>query len=159
MRFVVKDQGEMSKFLGIRVTQSENFIAIDQELLINETLEKYGMTDCNAISTPAEVAKGQERDDGMPDMLATNCLYRALVGSSNCIADVSRPDITYAVNKLSRKLENLTNKDWIAAKRVLRYLNGTKGKKSIKYKKEDRIILDLYTNADFAGSEDKKSTS
>ena len=157
-KFVVKDLGDMSKFLGIRITQSEDYIAIDQELLITETLEHHKMTECNPIATPAEVEKETERIDENLDNLPESYPFRALVGSLNYIANVSRPDITFAVNKLSRKLERPTIKDWIAAKRVLRYLKGTKTAK-IQYMKNGRNTLELYSDADFAGSKEKKSTS
>jgi hypothetical protein len=39
---------------------------------------------------------------------------------------VTRPDIGFAVQKLSRKLQEPDAGDWVAGKRVLRYLAGTK---------------------------------
>lgn len=48
-----------------------------------------------------------------------------LVGSLMYLVITTRLDIALAVNLLARKQANSTNDDWIAAKRVLRYLKGT----------------------------------
>ena len=54
------------------------------------------------------------------------CDYRAIVGCLLYIAKQTRPDILATVSKLSRYLENPGKVHWMAAKRVLRYLKGTR---------------------------------
>ena len=53
--------------------------------------------------------------------------YMSLVGSLLYAAMVTRPAIAFAVQKLSRKLQEPEPADWVAGKRVLRYLAGTPG--------------------------------
>lgn len=154
--FTVKDLGKMEKFLSVRVVQDEEYVSIDQEQLISETLKKYGMVDSNSISTPGEVVNNTADDDGVP--LEPIYPLRALIGSLNYIANVTRPDISFVVNRLARILENPRYKDWFAAKRVLRYLKATMNFK-IKYNQCENINLALYSDADYAGGDDKKSTS
>ena len=55
-----------------------------------------------------------------------NAPYREAVGSLLYLASVTRPDISYAVNVLSRHQVSLTENDWIMVKRVFRYLKGKK---------------------------------
>jgi hypothetical protein len=55
-----------------------------------------------------------------------NNVYRELVGSLQYLSLATRPDITYAVNKLSQFLANPGRAHLDAAMRVLRYLKGTK---------------------------------
>ena len=55
-------------------------------------------------------------------------------------------------------MEKPTYFEWVAAKRVLRYLKGTL-KFKIKYKKRETLNFALCSDADYAGGEDKKSTS
>ena len=152
--FVVKDLGPMSKFLNIRVSQDRNYVSIDQEQLIDNLLEKYGMKNCNPVYTPIELGSANE----VSEELSPQFPFRALVGSLNYIANTTRPDISFAVNKLARKVEAPSNKDWSAGKRILRYLNGTKELK-LRYERNQTINLKIFTDADYAGDTDKISTS
>lgn len=52
--------------------------------------------------------------------------YRALVALANFIANWTRPDITFAVNKLCKFMSNPGPVHWQALKHLLRYLQGTK---------------------------------
>lgn len=51
-------------------------------------------------------------------------LYRQLLGVLQYVTN-TRPDVTYAVNLLSRFMHKPTVVHWQAAKKVLRYLKGT----------------------------------
>ena len=51
-------------------------------------------------------------------------LYRQLIGSLMYLVN-TRPDICYAVNVLSQFMSQPKHTHWIAAKHVLRYLQGT----------------------------------
>ncbi len=42
------------------------------------------------------------------------------------MTNATRPDLTFIVNKLSRKQANYELSDWLEIKRILRYLSGTK---------------------------------
>lgn len=55
--FKMKDLGEASSILGIRITRDlkEGKISIDQSIYIEEILRKFKMSDCNAISSPLDV--------------------------------------------------------------------------------------------------------
>ena len=86
-------------------------------------------------------------------------LYQSLVGSLLYLAVNARPDIAVSTAILGRKFKDPTEKDWTAAKRVLRYLKGT-----IAYKLclgqscDDKLVG--YSDADWAGDqESRKSTS
>ena len=50
--------------------------------------------------------------------------YRQVVGSLQYLT-FTRPDITYAVNKLSQFMHKLTFNHWTIVKCLLRYLKGT----------------------------------
>ena len=154
--FAIKDLGNIKQILGIRVTENDQEISIDQEILIDDILNRYGMKECNSSDTPMEVEKKLVEDD--EQALSNQYPYRAIIGSLNYLSTITRPDISHTVNKLARKMERPTMKDWVAAKRVLRYLKGSKGFK-ISYKKSKHSGLILFSDSDYAGSEDKKSTS
>ncbi|XP_062075084.1 secreted RxLR effector protein 161-like [Humulus lupulus] len=71
----------------------------------------------------------------------------------------TRPNIAYVVGMLGRYLSNPGMDHWIAAKRVMRYLQRTKGY-MLTYKKLDRLEVVGYSDSDFVGCQDsRKSTS
>ncbi|XP_037297397.1 secreted RxLR effector protein 161-like [Manduca sexta] len=82
------------------------------------------MQDANNIKTPMEISNGRkiERCD---DEKAKNWPYRELIGSLMYLSVATRPDITNSVVKLAQFCNNPKQEDWIAAKRILRYLKGT----------------------------------
>lgn len=81
------------------------------------------MADCKSVGAPAEgvLSRITAEDGGRPDKL-----YMSIVGSLLYVSVITRPDITYAVQALGRHMQSCGNEHMIAAKRVLRYLQGTK---------------------------------
>ena len=71
----------------------------------------------------------------------------------------TRPDIAFPVNVLGRFLADPGMEHWIAAKKVMRYLQRTKNF-MLTYRRVDRLEVIGYSDSDYAGSpDDKKSTS
>ena len=56
-------------------------------------------------------------------------IYRSLVGSLLYMIKQTRPDIMFTFNILSRHMDAPTNQHWLCGKRLLRYLQGSKGLK------------------------------
>ena len=105
-------------------------ISISQEAFINSILARFNLTDASPLSTPltpgthlsaADCPTSQEEKDEM----ATRP-YRELVGAISWLALGTRPDIAFAASSLARFGHNPGRVHWEAAKRVLRYLKGTK---------------------------------
>jgi len=82
--------------------------------------------------------------------------YKSAIGALIYLSKSTRPDISYAVNKAARKSENPTVSYWNAIVNIFRYLN-TKINYKIKYDGKGKITC--YTDSDYEGSEDYKSTS
>lgn len=51
--------------------------------------------------------------------------YQEAIGSIMLAAQVTRPDICFAVNAVNRFIQNPGNAHWMAVKRILRYIKGT----------------------------------
>ena len=79
------------------------------------------------------------------------------IGSLLFAAQITRPDISYAVNLLSRYGTNPGKAHWAAIKRVFRYLSGTIGKKLVYEHKPSEILG--YCDADYAGNLDTRQTT
>ncbi|XP_033209887.1 secreted RxLR effector protein 161-like [Belonocnema kinseyi] len=77
-----------------------------------------------------------------------NAPYREAIGSLLYLANATRPDISYAVNILSRHQINPTEYDWKMVKRVFRYLKGTKDK-GLRFLSK-RNNLEAFSDASFA---------
>ena len=66
---------------------------------------------------------------------------------------LTRPDVAYAVNKLSQYMHCPTFDHWSALKRLLRYLSGTLDRGINIYRKSP-MILHAFSDADWAGDRD-----
>ncbi|XP_052485200.1 secreted RxLR effector protein 161-like [Gossypium raimondii] len=69
------------------------------------------------------------------------------------------PDIMYPVSHISRYMESPTERHLLAAKRILRYLQGTNDF-GIFYKKGEKSNMIGFTDSDYVGDQDdRRSTS
>uniref|UniRef100_A0A2N9FNP9 Uncharacterized protein n=1 Tax=Fagus sylvatica TaxID=28930 RepID=A0A2N9FNP9_FAGSY len=93
---------------------------------------------------------------------STECLsdptpYRSLVGALQ-YATFTRPDITFAVNRVCQFMHKPSPAHFVAAKRILRYLKGTLDR-GILFQ-PGPFALTAFTDADWAGDPcDRRSTS
>lgn len=123
--FKIKNLGEAKQCLGIRINRDygKECITIDQEHYINNLLKRYGMVDSKIVNTPLDNVnlsnvEGESCDSKIP--------YQELTGSLMYLAVMTRPDIAHAVSLLSQYDKCYTRVHWQCAKRLLRYLKGTK---------------------------------
>lgn len=71
----------------------------------------------------------------------------------------TRPDIAFPVSMVSQFMHSPGQEHFDAAYRILRYLKGTPGK-GLMFWKRDNLQIEVYTDADWAGSStDRRSTS
>lgn len=154
--FEMSDLGLMHYFLGIEVIQSDAGVFLSQKKYVADILDRFQMKDCNPTSTPVDCGMKLHKDDGGKKVDST--LYKQIVGSLMYLT-ATRPDITYSVSLISRYMENPTELHLLAAKRILRYLQGTRNI-GMYYKKGEKSDLIGYTDNDYAGDQDdRRSTS
>eukprot|EP00253_Pinus_taeda_P028449 PITA_28449 len=119
-------------------------------LYIKENDEQQGSCDSNYSGV--EIDQRRQRKDFDPK------LYKSIVGSLMYLT-ATRLNIMHAVSLISRFMERPKETHWQAAKRILRYVNGTKGF-GILYSSSESFMLTGYTDSDWVGSvDDRKSTS
>jgi hypothetical protein len=80
------------------------------------------MADAKAVSTPIATTEVLKLSDGSPP--ADPKLYRKALGSLQYLS-LTRPDVSFAINKLSQFMHCPSTLHWCAVKRLLRYLVGT----------------------------------
>lgn len=84
--------------------------------------------------------------------------FKQLVGSLRYLT-ATRPDLIFSVNLVSKYMENPNEQHMLAAKRILRYVQGTAGY-GIRYKRGEGHSLVGYVDSDYAGdTDDRRSTS
>nr|GEU32814.1 zinc finger, CCHC-type [Tanacetum cinerariifolium] len=115
-RFSIKDMGEADVILGIKIKRKNKGIVIIQSHYIEKILKKFNRKDCSLVSTLMDPVEKLKPNTGKPvDQLeysrAIGCLMYALTST--------RPDIAYAVSRLSRftrypsVLEGYSDASWI----------------------------------------------
>ncbi|CAA7017709.1 unnamed protein product [Microthlaspi erraticum] len=149
-RFSLKDHGPLSYFLGIEATRTAAGLHLMQRKYVIDLLTKTKMLDATPVSTPMATHPKLSLNSGM--VLQNPSEYRMVVGSLQYLA-FTRPDVAFAVNKLSQFMHAPTDEHWKAAKRVLRYLAGTTSH-GIFFRANSPLTLHAYSDADWAGDVD-----
>ncbi|KAG8496501.1 hypothetical protein CXB51_008983 [Gossypium anomalum] len=155
-KFALKDMGRLNFFLGIEVHTTSQGMYLAQRKYVQEILTKAGITGAAATPTPMVcmpklVAAGESQP--FPD----SYLYRSTVGMLQYFC-ITRPDLSFCVNKLSQYMNSPSDNHWRAVKRVLRYLIGTL-EYGLHYS-QGQFKLVGYSDTDWASSvEDRRSTT
>lgn len=152
-KFKMKDMGPVKGCIGIRIKLNDDgSIELDQHTYIGEVLKRFGMLDCKMIGNPCDInAKLTCNTD---DEIISNVPYQEAVGSLLFIAQATRPDISFAVNNVSRFNKSHTQAHWAAVKRIMRYL-----KKTMDYKLtygNSEGIMEAFTDADWGSDVDSR---
>lgn len=155
-KFLLKDMGTLHYFLGVEVLPTCAGIFLSQHQYIRNLLSKTNMTGAKDVSTPLSTSTPLKLADGTAAFDSTE--FRRVLGSLQYLS-LTRPDISFAVNKLSQFMHKPTHSHWTAVKRLLRYLKHTIFH-GIHIKKNTPWTLNTYSDADWAGNvDDRTSTS
>jgi hypothetical protein len=153
------NMGEPNKIVGIEITQSEGRISISQKQSIQKILERQGLADANSVITPLDpkypIVPNPDGNEGN-----RSNSFAQLLGELQFIANATRPDICYAVNKLASYTANPSMQHQTAIKHVLRYLSGTRTYGiTYTYTSDSDISLVGYADAAHKNRDDAKSTT
>jgi len=126
--FSMTDLGELRTFLGFEIerNRTDRTLLLSQSRYIQKILGNSGMQACNPASTPADPHIQLEKSS--TEFEATcekKKIYQSAVGSLMYAMLGSRPDIAYAVSRVSQYSTNPNQSHWTAVKRIFRYLAGT----------------------------------
>ena len=114
--------GLLHHFLGMRILQTDQGVFIHQNKYAKSLLTKFGLEDYKPVYIPLATSEKLKKVDGSE--LADEGLYRKIVGSLLYLT-ATKPDLMYATSLLSRFMNGPTKIHMGAAKRVLRYVQGT----------------------------------
>ncbi|KAL6133806.1 hypothetical protein ACLB2K_066039 [Fragaria x ananassa] len=140
--YEMNDMGLLHYFLGIEVSQSKDGIFISQKKYAENILKKFNLLGCNSVATPLIANEKLKKEDGAKKADPTK--YRSLIGGLLYLT-ATRSDIIFAASLLSRYMQEPSQIHFGAAKRVLRYLQGTLDH-GILYKAAESSTLVGYTD-------------
>jgi hypothetical protein len=153
--FKISELGEIKFFLGIQVQKIDGVYVLNQTLYINKLLERFNLTEAKISKIPMDPGYLQQKEE---EVFSNKDIYQSLIGGLLYVSVNTRPDIAVTASILGRKVTNPSVADWTEAKRVLKYLKGTKDFGL--FLEPNEIILECYVDSDWAGDiRDRKSNS
>ncbi|KAK9200192.1 hypothetical protein WN944_015388 [Citrus x changshan-huyou] len=162
-RFSLKDLGPLSYFLGVEVVPHRLGILLSQKRYIEDLLKRTNMDNAKPVLTPLPTSSAAiSLTSGTP--LSDPTPYRVVVGSLQYLS-FTRPDISFAVNRMAQFMHQPTTKHWVLVKHILRYLSGTLDKGLLLYRNSPLTLhgfadsLHAFLDADWAGNKDDYSST
>ena len=108
--------------LGIKISRTPNGLNLSQEHYVEKILRRFEHFDFKPVSNPydlnSQLKKNREHS-------VTQTEYAQIIGSLIYLENCTRPDIAYAVGRLSRYTQSPNQDHWVVIRRVLTYLRGT----------------------------------
>jgi histone deacetylase 1/2 len=155
--FAIKDLGDLHYFLGIQVQRKKGELLLSQERYASDILKRVNMQLCKPVKTPLSTSEKLSVTSGTQLGVDDSTRYRSIVGALQYLT-LTRPDLSFAVNKVCQFLHSPTTVHWEAVKRILRYVQGSVGL-GIKIRKSDSMLVSAFSDADWAGCpDDRRST-
>jgi hypothetical protein len=151
--FEMKDLGEASYVIGIEIHRDRNqrILKLSQNAYIEKVLGRFGMKNCSTSVAPItkgdKFSKDQCPQNALEQEQMKNISYASTVGSLLYAQVCTRPDIAMAVGMLGRYQSNPGMEHWKSAKRVMRYLQGTKDYE-LTYRCTDHLEVVGYSDSD-----------
>ena len=161
--FECSDSGAANYFLGFNITRdrSNKVLELGQQHYVDKVLAKFDMSDCNSVTTPLPLGFRPIPATDNEFSNTKDLPYAQLVGSILYLSTITRPDLAYAANTLSRHLSKWNEDHWKAAKHLLRYIKGTRDLKlQFNGNTGTSMPVHAFADADYGGDlETRKSTT
>lgn len=154
--FALKDLGDLHFFLGIEVKKTADGLVLTQGRYAADVLERSGMSKAKAVDTPLSVSE-KLIVDGTKLGVEDSTRYRSLVGALQYLT-LTRPDISFAVNKVCQYLHAPTTVHWSVVQRILRYVHGTINL-GLKIRRSKSMMVSAFSDADWAGCVDARRST
>ncbi|KAK2072164.1 hypothetical protein P8C59_006536, partial [Phyllachora maydis] len=131
--YAIEDLGPAAYFLGVQIIRDRpnRRLWLNQSQYVEEAVSRFNLADSKPISIPLQpglVSQLQLEEDIASHLCSSTeiKLYQSLVGTAMYIMLLTRVDISFTVQWLSRSLNRPTKSHLNAAKNLFKYLNSTK---------------------------------
>lgn len=136
-------------YLSMEIKIDSKGIFVNQSRYTEKILRKFKFDELNSTTTPMERGMMTEEENFVNDKpLDKSEPYREAIGSLLYLATISRPDISFAVNYLSRFCSRPMTSHWKMVRRVFQYLNGSIHF-GIHFNGDTELVA--YTDSDYGG--------
>jgi len=168
-RFQIKDLGNVKFFLSnlVECDRETRTIFLSKQTYMTQILHRFSMDHSKGCSTLLDPKTKLHLRTEVEESTEIQT-YQEAVGSLTYAAIMTRPDIAYTAPLVGHFAANLSTLPWQAVKRILQYVQVTKGyhlllgagKEAIFSEQLTIQVLKVYTDADFTGEmDDIKSSS
>ena len=155
-KFILTDEGDIDKFLGIEIQHyDDGSFELSQPHLIQRIVSEIGLGDdskwgqaAKSRSTPADKAILSKDSNGIKRKYTWK--YRTAIGMLTYLQGNTRPDISVATHQCARFSMDPKRSHEVAVMKIGKYLR-TSMDKGIIYKPDKKLGLECYVDADFAG--------
>ncbi|TYK04654.1 ty1-copia retrotransposon protein [Cucumis melo var. makuwa] len=118
----MKDLEEVDVILGVKIRKNKTSMSLCQSHYVEKILKKFDSFDVSPVRTPFDTSKHLKKNKGNS---VSQPEYAKIIGSVMYLMNYTRPDVVYAVSRLSRYTHNPDRYHWDALCHLLRYLKGT----------------------------------
>ncbi|KAK2066203.1 hypothetical protein P8C59_000038 [Phyllachora maydis] len=131
--YTIEDLGPAAYFLDIQIIRDRpnRRLWLNQSQYVEEAVSRFNLADSKPISIPLQpgLVSQLQLEEDIASHLCNSTeikLYQSLVGTAMYIMLLTRVDISFTVQWLSRSLNRPTKSHLNAAKNLFKYLNSTK---------------------------------
>ena len=124
-------------------------------IILRKILDKFIKDDLNLARTPVDISLYLSKNKGDA---VSQLKYFKIIGSLMYLMNCTRPDIAYAISKLSRYTSNPGEDHWKAIIQVLRYLRFTRDH-GLNFTRYPAVLEGYYDAYWISDTKDSKSTS
>ena len=118
--FTMKDLGPAHYFLGIEFLQKSNGCFLSQTKYVLSIIKKLHMGHTKPVSNPCSFSASN-----LSKLISVDSsIYHSTIGALQ-YHTITRPYISFAVNKACQSMHSPAEDDWLKVKHLLRYIKGT----------------------------------
>ncbi|GJS15346.1 retrovirus-related pol polyprotein from transposon TNT 1-94 [Tanacetum coccineum] len=154
-KFDMKDMGLANVILEIKIIRTQNRLVLSQAHYVDKILNTHNAGDSGQARTPIDTSMHLSKNRGLG---VAQLEYSRIIGMLMYLMTGTRPDLAYAVSRLSRYTSNPSYAHWKAITRVLHYLRYSRDY-GLHYDRHPAVI-EGYSDANWISDiKDSRSTS